>query len=399
MRSIDFARFLIVMASKSPAMTPKMTAAGELTPRGLGYDIASEASDLETIPLIVVTDPGQDMDDEMAMILMAHLAAEGMVRPLAVVSNLMPADKRALLARGSLDVLGLQHVPVGEGSDGGSDKHTDTFSESIKKLGLGYLPSTKDRIWPGQELLHKAMIQAFPKSITVLLISSLTDMAEYIGKNEDMFVKKVKRVVIMGGVEVFNPDDDRLIPDTAQNNSFDIGAAEFLYQKCQDLGVATTTLSRHAAYAAPVPRRIYDEMCEHTTNPIAKRLRAAQQASIEKLWQRASAVGDERQGLPARCDKEWFCNTFCKGEGSDRTGEDSIWDLVASFNMYDPMALLACVPAICDKYYDIISLEVNKVEHQVIGLSSERHGVKADMAEELQQFMVKCFNAGADAGA
>jgi hypothetical protein len=35
--------------------------------------------------------------------------------------------------------------------------------------------------------------------------------------------------------------------------------------------------------------------------------------------------------------------TFCGGEGLERKADESIWDLVVSFNMYDPMALLCAV--------------------------------------------------------
>jgi len=360
----------------------------------------------EPIPLIVVTDPGQDMDDEMAMILMAHLTSEGIVQPLAVIANLMPAPQRALLARGSLDVLGMQDVKVGEGTDGGSDQHTDTFTEHICKLGLGYLPETRERIFPHMELIEEAMAAALPKSITVLVIASLKCIADFMKMREAMFLEKVKNVVVMGGVESFEMDPEerckdgkqaRLIPDTAQNNAFHMPSAEYMYERCQTLGIPITTLSRHAAYASPVPRRIYDEMCEHTTNPIAQRLRAAQKASIEKLWQRANAEDPiARQGLPARCSKEWFCETFCKGLGMELNGEDSIWPFVVSFNMYDPMALLACVPKYHEDFFDPIEFQVNGTTHLVIGVSSQLHGVAPGREKELQKFMVRGFNSGAD---
>merc|ERR1712216_897214 len=184
-------------------------------------------------------------------------------------------------------------------------------------------------------LLEKAFANARPKSLTVLLISSLTDMAHFITSHEVIFQEKVKNVVIMGGIEPFELKAVRLVPDKAQNNSFDMAATQLLYAKCQDLGVPTTTLSRFSAYAAPVPRSIYDDMCANTTNQIAQRLREAQRSSIEKLWQRAVATTpEERQGLPGRCDKAWFCQTFCQGAGMDRKGTDTIWDLVSSFNMY-----------------------------------------------------------------
>ena len=76
-----------------------------------------------------------------------------------------------------------------------------------------------------------------------------------------------------------------------------------------------------------------DDMAK-TNHPIGKRLRDTQRESIEGLWKRATAPdGPDRIGLPARCDKDWFCNTFCGGNGKTRSREESIWDLVLSFVM------------------------------------------------------------------
>ena len=147
---------------------------------------------------------------------------------------------------------------------------------------------------------------------------------------------KTKTVTIMGGVMPFdgNADDDEfLVPDTAHNNTFDKEASAYFYRRCQEARVPLIIVSRHAAYKCPMPRSIYDDMAA-TNHPIGKRLRDTQRASIEGLWKRACAPeGPERLGLPARCDKPWFCTTFCGGKGQDRTAHDSIWDLIASFIM------------------------------------------------------------------
>ena len=68
---------------------------------------------------VVITDPGQDQDDEMALIMLRNLTELRLMRCLGVVSNLQPSEARARLARGTLDVLGLTEVPVGVGTDGG----------------------------------------------------------------------------------------------------------------------------------------------------------------------------------------------------------------------------------------------------------------------------------------
>ena len=54
------------------------------------------------------------------------------------------------------------------------------------------------------------------------------------------------------------------------------------------------------AYAAPIPRDIYDKMAE-TRHPVARRLMQVQRESIEELWVRANASGTARRGLPDRC--------------------------------------------------------------------------------------------------
>ena len=134
-----------------------------------------------------------------------------------------------------------------------------------------------------------------------------------------------------------------LRPDSANNNTFDMAAAENFYERLQILSIRVNVLTRFAAYDAPMGRYIYDDMAA-TGSPIAKRLLHKQRSSIEELLKRANAEGAERRGLPARCDKAWYVKTFLKGRGLDRGADESIWDLVQNFNMYDPMALLLAVP-------------------------------------------------------
>eukprot|EP00965_Chrysotila_dentata_P155872 5150488-Pleurochrysis_carterae.AAC.1 len=43
---------------------------------------------------------------------------------------------------------------------------------------------------------------------------------------------------------------------------------------------------------------------------------------------RARPVSLRLTGLPMRCDKNWFCDTFCLGRGRDRDGTQAIWDLI-----------------------------------------------------------------------
>ena len=138
-----------------------------------------------------------------------------------------------------------------------------------------------------------------------------------------------------------------------------------------------------------MPRKVYD-MMHNTGSPIALRLFKVQQKSIEDLWRRCNASGEERLGLPARCDKEWYCKTFLKGAGSDRKGSDSIWDLVSQLNMYDVLALVFAVPHLAWRFFEPAPLGAAGVNGgeaaRLVGLSPKKTGIKS--AENLRQFVI-----------
>lgn len=118
-----------------------------------------------------------------------------------------------------------------------------------------------------------------------------------------------------------------------------------------------------------------------------------QAISIEKLWKRAVAPDGsaERNGLPTRCNKAWFCSTFLGGSGEERTGEQPIWDLVQTFNMYDPLALLVAVPSL-RKLFDFSEFTSYGQTHHVVGISTEKNGVRSP--NDLLKFMTDAFMEG-----
>jgi hypothetical protein len=52
------------------------------------------------------------------MIMARFLEDNNYIKLRAVITNLRPEKERARLMRGTLDLLGMQHVPVGIGTDG-----------------------------------------------------------------------------------------------------------------------------------------------------------------------------------------------------------------------------------------------------------------------------------------
>lgn len=336
------------------------------------------------VPLIVVSDPGQDLDDEMAYILMRYLTHLGMVDVRGIICTLCPALERARLARGTLDTLGFYDLPVAVGTDGGDLKGHHQAS-TFEHWADAYIPPPGSErcshLEPARLLFFRVLRDAAPKSITVLIIAALKDPALFLRDNEELFVEKVKEVVIMGGVEEWDEkaQETVLVPDTAHNQEFDRAASEFLFKKCQELGIPLVVVSRWAAYAAKVPRNCYDELAAMGSS-IGCRLRNAQRDSIESLWSRAARrPGDpQRQGLPVRCNADWFGKSFCGGsqECANRTPQDTIWDLIVGFMQYDSIALLCAIPELRNQYFEPISVRGPKsTQHQVIGKTEQEHGV------------------------
>eukprot|EP00966_Prymnesium_polylepis_P006513 149317-Prymnesium_polylepis.1 len=259
-----------------------------------------------------------------------HLEEMNELRVLGVVCTLCPAFDRARLLRGTLDLLGMHHVPIAIGSDGGDTqgKHT---SQGFIHTSASYMASQYSEqaltLKPARHLFFEIYSNASSDSITLLVIASTKDAAMFVRDNQDLFVAKTKEVVMMGGATV---EDDTLVPDTAHNNEFDSAASAFLYRRCQELGVPLLVVTRYAAYSAKCPRSVYDELALSGSS-IGWRLRNVQRESIEGLWARACATldSDERKGLPARCDRAWFLKTFCGNkDAGNRSGSDPIWHLI-----------------------------------------------------------------------
>lgn len=353
--------------------------------------------------LIIIGDFGKDMDDENTLVLSDGVNRHRVVSThgsrkqelfemLAVVANLAPAVMRARLAKGTLKELGHPNVPVGIGTDCGlrAEGHDHEF------VGVPYLADV-DELVSGAELLARSLQSCEDGTAVLLLISGLTDAAQLLREHAELVKKKVVEVAIMGGVEqkdnvVLLDAEGYMIPDSAANNKFDMDAAKYVYRRFQELGIGLTILTREAAYAAPVPRDLYDSMAA-TGHPVGIKLRESQRKAIQDLWFRANLPADDirRNKLPERCDKKWFTQTFCSGNGMERTGDDEIWDLIQSFQLYDPMTLIAAIPELATLFYEPQVVTVRGVAHKIIGVSKNLHGVKD--APALVTFMSECFIA------
>ena len=131
-------------------------------------------------PCVMVCHPGDGIDCEVALVQLRALRDLGHIEPLGVVANLWPASERARLLRGTLDVLGMQNVPVGIGSNGGSSDRTEKAWEGAQSYITPSGSERNDSIITAHQLLQMVLETAAPASITLLCTSSLKDAAIFL---------------------------------------------------------------------------------------------------------------------------------------------------------------------------------------------------------------------------
>ena len=124
------------------------------------------------VPLVLVSDPGQDLDDEMSYIMLRYLVKQGLVELRGIICTLAPAFDRARLCRGTLDLLGLHDCPVGIGTDGGDQEGLHTakcFAESASS----YMPAAVTLTLPVLIQLTLTLALALTLALTLTLTLTL----------------------------------------------------------------------------------------------------------------------------------------------------------------------------------------------------------------------------------
>lgn len=204
---------------------------------------------------ILITDPGPDPDDVKAILTAAVAHRRGEIRLLAVVANgggPVEARNRARLARAVLDEFQCNSVPVAVGSDG-----VDYAPFEYEYAHRGFHAVRDSDLLEGEELITSTLQDSAPKSVTVVCISGLTDMASVCRKQRSLVLSRVRRVVVQGGltpVQEAGHDQVPYKPDSSTNNTFDMDAASELYGFCFKEGLRLQVPRRaFSAYHAATP--------------------------------------------------------------------------------------------------------------------------------------------------
>lgn len=202
----------------------------------------------------------------------------------------MQPQARATLARCILDALGLPAVPVGIGSEG-----KEYSCQPHEYRIAGYEQVDIKRLLDGSALLLSVLRESAPKSLTVVCISSLRDLADAMSAQPALVEAKVAEVAIQAGLE--RGEDSSWVPDSSVNNGFDMEGAALVYRYCFERGLPMSVVSR---FAVPMlPMQLAKSFSETTDCPVMSYLAGAQSLGLEGLWQKLCSGK-----LPSRCSKQ-----------------------------------------------------------------------------------------------
>lgn len=356
--------------------------------------------------VVVVTDIGADLDDEWSMMIYAALQRQGYICVHCMVANLRPAMERARLLHGMLGELGygydLPTIPVGMGTGIITNRNNELHPTDENCSYLS--PHSALRI--GDEVTIDVLLEAAPKSLTIVLQSGFNDFAMLALLHSELLAEKAAKVVIMGGVVVNKEGNDVVLdhgllqPDQANNNTFNFTAAQIAYRWCQDQCIPMIITMRSLAYSAKFPFSLYEWACSMTDSPIGPCMRDRQESSLQTLWGRANApVASEARGpLPPDRDRAWFVTVFCDGRDPGITGEEQILPHTGHFMLYDPINVMAAVDVLREHYFTPHKVVVNGTTHEIIGLSKAHPGITAERAYELVDVMTNMILSSLNAG-
>ncbi|KAF7889259.1 hypothetical protein EAF00_009559 [Botryotinia globosa] len=227
--------------------------------------------------VVVITDVGKDYDDLAAMILLKELHRLGAIKLEGCIANLLPEDARAHLARQSLDLLGLEDIPVGQGTRG-TEKNISPDLYEFPVSVMGEKPYPKQP--RGLELLHQLKNNAERDNykITFLLISSLQDISEFErslrpkdSSQPHPLKHVIAKVVLQGNYKIDQSRDDSKEPKSHSTLKADQGAAnnDFHWPSAQEFHsfldreeISSVAYSKIAAYGTPLRPTIFSEMAE-----------------------------------------------------------------------------------------------------------------------------------------
>lgn len=296
-------------------------------------------------------------------------------------------------------------APVGKET---IDEQAKDIQEFLIQLGLSHVPVVQIDATVSLDPLKDMYDNAAPSGVTLVVTASATEVTAFARTYPNIFRERTQRLIIMGGALITSEkaastgsesSNDMpeytgnliLEPDpAAQNNRLDMNSAVGLYRIAQELSVPIVALSRFLAKACCVPRVMFEAL-ETYGGALGARICQSERESIQELWRRACAFGEDRRGLAMRCNREWFVQNFCpKGEPES---DDDIWSAVETFNVYNALGVCAALPKVVERFLDATPVPVRSATHYVVGLSQATPGV--DDPNQIRRVLYQSLFQGA----
>jgi len=242
------------------------------------------------IPQVVMYgDFGKDYDDVFALAILTELHDKKFINLRGVIANVVDAKYRARIARGVLDAVKCPNIPVGCGTDGSVDKTKMTSLAtrfgSYEAEYVALEAKDDDRIEDGQGLMKRICEDAQRRDmkITLVLTSSLCDIAQFIKNERQLYEDAVGNHLIQGGYEI-RKDKSIKVDEEAMNNLYDIESAKYFHSVLQQLQKPSSVFTREVAFAVRLPG---DTFKTATDNIVAACLDKVQMKQEREFFERA----------------------------------------------------------------------------------------------------------------
>jgi hypothetical protein len=201
---------------------------------------------------IFICDPGipgcGDPDDLKCLILAAraHRTGRAVLEGVIALNDAEGGWGRAALARALLKHLGCDEVPVAVGDTG-------EFPAPDAEHVSGYLPAVAiSELHDGHNLLRRLVNDSAPRSITLVAIAPMMDLAILVRRRPDLCLHAFREVCVQGGI--VRDASGAWQPDRSGNMASDEAhdAAHVVYSFCLENSVRLTVYQRDAVPLLPM---------------------------------------------------------------------------------------------------------------------------------------------------
>lgn len=190
-----------------------------LFPMLIGINITKTKNAPKSIPVILDTDIGGDIDDAYALIFALNSSE---LEILGVTTVTAPTFERAKLARKLLDMAGRGDIPVYAGEPGPKKN-----LKAPPQLSWSEKYQSENKLQSGAVEFIIKTIENNPGKITIIPYGPLSNIAKVLSTKPDI-AKKIKEIVLMGG-SLYIGYNERKQPKAEYNIRQDARASQIVF--------------------------------------------------------------------------------------------------------------------------------------------------------------------------